>query len=229
MSCKSLVELVTQVKNDKWTGDFTWTSLWIQTISKARKLYLRCHHVSSHGLHSNLHPLEFFKQIAHSNTLRSFSLVRGSQVLNLSYSCIVWLYHSKSHNLLFTYLESDCSIALIYFLFYVFISLCGPRISTHTFLLDGELVFYLKMIYFLENDLELPLIFALFLKVKQNKKENFKCDSLFGKCGLWKTKSGLRGQVTYREGTVKTVAPFQVPKIESLLIRWNKYDNWLIK
>ena len=37
------------------------------------------------------------------------------------------------------------------------------------------------MIYLLENDLESPLIFVLFLKSKQNKKENLKCDSLFGK------------------------------------------------
>ena len=42
---------------------------------------------------------------------------------------------------------------------------------------------------------------------KQNKKENPKCDSLFGKDGLWKTKYGFGGQVTYREGTVKTVTP----------------------
>ena len=61
---------------------------------------------------------------------------------------------------------------------------CGPRIFAHAFLLDDELAFYLKMIYFLENDLESPLIFLLFLKGKQNKKENHNCDSLFGKGGL---------------------------------------------
>ena len=49
------------------------------------------------------------------------------------------------------------------------------------------------MIYFLENDLESPLIFVLFLKGKQNKKENPKCDSLFEKDGLRKTKFGLEG------------------------------------
>ena len=49
--------------------------------------------------------------------------------------------------------------------------------------LDGELTFYLKMIYCLENDLESLLIFVLFLKGKQNKKENLKCDSLFKKTG----------------------------------------------
>ena len=64
------------------------------------------------------------------------------------------------------------------------------------------------MIYFLENDLESPLIFVLFLKGKQNKKENSKCDSLFGKDGLRKTKSELGGQVTYWEGMIKTVTPF---------------------
>ena len=68
-------------------------------------------------------------------------------------------------------------------------------------------LFIWKKIIFLENDLESPLIFVLFLKGKQNKKENPKCDSLFGKNGLQKTKYGLKGQVTYRECMVKTVAP----------------------
>ena len=63
------------------------------------------------------------------------------------------------------------------------------------------------MIYCLENDLKSPLIFVLFLKGKQNNKENPKYDSLFGKYGMWETKYGFGGQVTYREGTVKTVAP----------------------
>ena len=85
--------------------------------------------------------------------------------------------------------------------------MCGPCISAHALLLDGELAFYLKMIYFLKNDLESPLNLILFLKGKQNKKENPKCDSLFGKYGPWKTKFGLGGQVTYQEGTVKTIAP----------------------
>ena len=38
-----------------------------------------------------------------------------------------------------------------------------------------------KRFYLLENDLESPLIFVLFLKGKQNTKENPKCDSLFWK------------------------------------------------
>ena len=59
--------------------------------------------------------------------------------------------------------------------------MCEPCISAHAFSLDDELAFYLKMIYFLENDLDSLLLFALFLKGKQNKKENSKCDSLFWK------------------------------------------------
>ena len=62
------------------------------------------------------------------------------------------------------------------------------------------------MIYCLENDLKSPLIFVLFLKGKQNNKENPKCDSLFGKDSPWETKYGF-GQVTYRECMVKTVTP----------------------
>ena len=44
--------------------------------------------------------------------------------------------------------------------------------------------FQQKREFFFLNDLESPLIFVLFLKGKQNKKENSKCDSLFGKDGL---------------------------------------------
>ena len=63
--------------------------------------------------------------------------------------------------------------------------MCEPRISAHTLPFDGELAFYLEKIYFfLENDLELPLIFVLFLKGKQNKKESPNCNSLFEKDGL---------------------------------------------
>ena len=47
------------------------------------------------------------------------------------------------------------------------------------FPLNDELDLFWKMILLFENDLESPLIFVLFLKGKQNKKENPKCDSLF--------------------------------------------------
>ena len=85
-----------------------------------------------------------------------------------------------------------------------------PTFWLDAFPLDGETLFlfiYEKLIYCLENDLESPLIFVLFFKKgKQNKKENPKYDSLFGKDGLRKTKSGLGGQVTYWKGTIKTIA-----------------------
>ena len=47
-----------------------------------------------------------------------------------------------------------------------------PAFRLMRFSLDGELNFYLKMILFIKkNDLESLLIFVLFLKDKQNKKE----------------------------------------------------------
>ena len=53
------------------------------------------------------------------------------------------------------------------------ISYCGPCILLNAFPFDDELIFYKKKkIIFLENDMESPLIFVLFLKGKQNKKEN---------------------------------------------------------
>ena len=83
-------------------------------------------------------------------------------------------------------------------------SMCFP--------LEGELDFYFEKLIFIdyENDLESPLIFVLFLKGKQNKKEKPKCDSLFWKrWKRWSVKNriGFGGQVTYQEGTVNTVAP----------------------
>ena len=70
---------------------------------------------------------------------------------------------------------------------------CGPCIFVRAFPLDGETRFFIyfgeKYDFFLENTWSRHL----FLKGKQNKKENPKCDSLFGKCGLWKTKSGFEG------------------------------------
>ena len=53
-------------------------------------------------------------------------------------------------------------------------------------------LFYLVKNMIFRKDLESLLIFVLFLKGKQNKKENPKCDFLFGKDGLWKTKYRVR-------------------------------------
>ena len=51
--------------------------------------------------------------------------------------------------------------------------------------------FYLRN-NLLKDDLESPLIFVLFLKGKQNKKENPKCDSLFWK--KWSVKKPDQAQ-----------------------------------
>ena len=46
--------------------------------------------------------------------------------------------------------------------------MCGPCISLDEFPLDGETCFFICLvkIWFLEKDLELPLIFILFFKWK---------------------------------------------------------------
>ena len=55
----------------------------------------------------------------------------------------------------------------------------------HVFPLKWRTCFlFEKRFIFLENDLKSLLIFVLFLKGKQNKTENPKYDSLFGKEGL---------------------------------------------
>ena len=59
-----------------------------------------------------------------------------------------------------------------------------PYFRLMRFPLDDELDFYFILkndLFIKKNDLESPLIFVLFLKGKQNKKENPKCDSLFWK------------------------------------------------
>ena len=62
----------------------------------------------------------------------------------------------------------------------VFLLMRFHLMASSPFYFENDLYIYL----FLENDLESPLIFVLFLKSKQNKKENPKCDSLFGKGSL---------------------------------------------
>ena len=59
--------------------------------------------------------------------------------------------------------------------------------------------------------------FIFFLKGKQNKKENLKCDSLFRKDNLWKTKIGSEDQITYWEGMVVSRSTPLNPIIRSLL------------
>ena len=82
-----------------------------------------------------------------------------------------------------------------------------PHFGSVRFPLDGELDSYFEKLIWIKNDLESPLIFVLFLKGKQIRKKNPKCDSLFWKKWSVKNRIGFGGQVTYREGTVETVAP----------------------
>ena len=62
----------------------------------------------------------------------------------------------------------------------------GLRILLHAFPLDDVTRFFIYLVknMIFRKDLESPLIFVLFLKGKQNKKENPKCDPLFGKDNL---------------------------------------------
>ena len=76
---------------------------------------------------------------------------------------------------------------------------CEPRISAHAFPTRWRLK--KKMTW------SRYLFLFYFLKGKQNKKENPKCDSLFGKVRSTKNRIGFGIQVTYQEGTVETVAP----------------------
>ena len=60
-----------------------------------------------------------------------------------------------------------------------------PAFLLDAFPLDGETFFlfiYEKLIF--KKRLGVTTYFVLFLNGKQNKKENLKCDSLFGKGGL---------------------------------------------
>ena len=71
---------------------------------------------------------------------------------------------------------------------------CGPRISAHASPTRWRAQFlFEKWFLLIKNDLESPLIFVLFLKGKQNKKENPKCDSLFGKGDLRKKSDRVWG------------------------------------
>ena len=70
-----------------------------------------------------------------------------------------------------------------------------PAFRLMRFPLGGELDFKFEKndFYSLKTDLESPLIFVLFLKGKQNKKENPKCDSLFWKKVVCEKSDRVRG------------------------------------
>ena len=99
--------------------------------------------------------------------LKALPRIIDKQTFNfLLYNFLTYYMHSKqSHTLVWTYVDPGfCSM------------------HSHSMV---KLLFYLlvkNMIF--RKDFESPLIFVLFLMGKQNKKENSKYDSLFGKTGM---------------------------------------------
>ena len=98
---------------------------------------------------------------------------------------------------------------------------CGSRISHEAFPLDGKtrfLFIWWKFDFSFWKKPRVATYFCfIFLKGKQNKKENPKCDFLFGKDSLWQTKVGFGGQVTHWEGMVVSRSTPLSPTIRSLL------------
>ena len=93
---------------------------------------------------------------------------------------------------------------------------------------NGELNFYLKNSFLLikKNWLGVATYFCfIFKRVNKIRKKNPKCDSLLWKRWYVKNRIGFGGQVTYWEGTVKTIAPSKSLKSGSLLIEWRWRDN----
>ena len=87
---------------------------------------------------------------------------------------------------------------------------CGPRIFNDAFPLDrrDSLFVYLGEKYDFQKRLGVATYFYLFLKGKTSKNKTPKwTPDFFGKAVCEKPESGFGDQVTYWEGTVKTVAP----------------------
>ena len=104
-----------------------------------------------------------------------------------------------------------------------------PAFRLMRFPLDDELNFNLKMILFIKIMTWSRYLFLFyFQRVNKIRKKNPKCDSWFWKRWSTKNQIGLGSQVTYREGTVKIIAPLQVPKAGSLLIKWSWHDTWWV-
>ena len=80
-----------------------------------------------------------------------------------------------------------------------------PSFSAHAFSTRWRARFYLKNdFYCLEKWLGVATYFCfIFWRVNKIKKKNLKYDSLFWKRWFTKNRIGFRGQVTYREGTIK--------------------------
>ena len=92
----------------------------------------------------------------------------------------------------------------------LYIRVCGPRIFNDAFPLDrrDSLFVYLGEKYDFQKRLGVATYFYLFLKGKTSKNKTPKwTPNFFGKAVYEKPESGFGDQVTYWEGTVKTVAP----------------------
>ena len=88
------------------------------------------------------------------------------------------------------------------------LNMCGPRISAHALPLDCELDFYLKNDLFIkEMTWSRHLFLFYFKRVNKIRKKTLSVTPYFQKMWFVKNRIGFEGQVTYREGTVKTVAP----------------------
>ena len=89
-----------------------------------------------------------------------------------------------------------------------------PPFQLMHFLFDGELDFYLKndlflFIFFLEKRLVVATYFCfIFKRVDKIRKKTLSMTHYFWKRWYVKNRIWLGGQVTYREGKVKTVTPF---------------------
>ena len=130
-----------------------------------------------------------------------------SKLQHLDFVKLLVCHIEEERMLIYEYVPNKC---LDYFIFdqkrSAFVDPSFQLNAFHTRWQARFLIWKIDFIW-LKIDLESPLIFVLFLKGKQNKKENPKCDSLFWKRWSTKNRIGFGGQVTCREGTVKTVAP----------------------
>ena len=79
-----------------------------------------------------------------------------------------------------------------------------PVFWLDAFLLDDDSLFiYLVKNMIFRKDLELPLIFVLFLRENKIRKKTLSVTPYLEKMVCEKTKVGSGGQVTYWEGTIK--------------------------
>ena len=120
----------------------------------------------------------------------------------------------KYFNIIFKSFTFSIKFILKYYItiYHLYLSSCGPCISaqcvSHS---NGELDFLFSKNWFLfvRKWLGVATYFCfIFKRVNKIRKKTLGVTPYFGKG--WSTKNRIRfgGQVTYREGTVKTVTPF---------------------